>query len=85
MDSRRKQVAGIEIIVTWNQGEDRFFTGFKPELGNGYADFVMETDTVYSVRVVAGGSFVPNITAPTCTDPNGVNYPGSLLLTFQRP
>jgi len=85
MDSRRKQVAGIEMIVTWNQSEDRFFTGFKPELGNGYADFVMETDTVYSVRVVAGGSFVPNITAPTCTDPNGVNYPGSLLLTFQRP
>ena len=85
MDARRKQVAGIEITVTWNQGEDRFFTGFKPELGNGYADFVMETDTVYNIRVIAGGSSVPNIVAPTCTDPNGVNYPGSLLLTFQQP
>ena len=85
MDSRRKQVAGIEIIVTWNQGEDRFFTGFKPELGNGYADFVMEKDTVYTIRVVAGGSSVPNIVTPTCTDLNGVNYPGNLLLTFQQP
>ncbi len=85
MDSRRKQVAGIEITVTWSQGEDRFFTGFKPELGNGYADFAMETDTVYTVRVVAGGASVPNIVAPICTDPNGVNYPGSLLLTFQQP
>lgn len=85
MDSRRKQVAGIEIIVTWSQGEDRFFTGFKPELGNGYADFIMEADTVYSIRVVAGGAFVPDIFTPTCTDPNGVSYRGGLLLTFQQP
>lgn len=85
MDSRRRQVAGIEIIVTWSQGEDHFFTGFKPELGNGYADFVMEPDTVYSVRVVGGGALVPNISAPSCTDPNGVKYTGGLLLTFQQP
>ncbi len=85
MDSRRKQIAGIEIIVTWSQGEDRFFTGFKPELGNGYADFVMQVDTIYSVRVVAGGAFVPNISAPSCTDPNGIKYIGGLLITFQQP
>ncbi len=85
MDSRRRQVPGIKIIVTWNQGEDNFFTGLKPELGNGYADFIMKADTVYSVRVVEGGSFVPNITSPTCTDSNGANYMGGLLLTFQQP
>ena len=85
MDSRRKQVAGIEIIVTWSQGEDHFFTGFKPELGNGYADFIMEADTVYSIRVTAGGAFVSDIVTPTCVDPNGVPYPGGLLLTFQQP
>lgn len=84
-DSKRKQIPGIEIIVTWNQGEDRFFTGFKPELGNGYADFVMEADTVYNIRIVTGGAFVPDVSAPTCTDPNGVNYPGGILLTFQQP
>lgn len=85
MDSRRRQVAGIKIIVTWNQGEDNFYTGLKPELGNGYADFMMQADTIYSVRVVEGGSFVPNITAPTCTDSNGAAYMGGLLLTFQQP
>ncbi|MBC7879406.1 MAG: hypothetical protein H7Y59_19735 [Anaerolineales bacterium] len=84
MDSRRKEKPGIEIIVTWSQGEDHFFTGFKPELGNGYADFVMQTDVIYSVRVVEGGAFVPSVTAPTCTDPNGVDYTGGLLLTFQQ-
>jgi hypothetical protein len=85
MDSRRKQVAGIEIIVTWAKGEDHFYTGFKPELGDGYADFIMQMDTVYSIRVVEGGSFVPNISAPTCTDENGSTYLGGLLLTFQQP
>ena len=85
MDSRHRQAAGIEINVTWEKGEDRFFTGFKPELGDGYADFIMQADTVYSVREVEGGSFVPNISAPTCTDANGATYLGGLLLTFQQP
>ena len=85
MDSRRRQVAGIEIIVSWSEKEDRFFTGFKPELGDGYADFVMQPDVIYSVHVVEGGAIVPNIAAPTCTDPNGISYYGGLLLTFQQP
>ncbi|MCE9644856.1 MAG: hypothetical protein K8S20_02565 [Chloroflexi bacterium] len=85
MDGRRRQVAGIEITVTWSQGEDRFFTGFKPELGDGYADFVMQPDVIYNIRVVEGGAFVPNISAPACADPNGQKYPGGLLLTFQQP
>ena len=84
-DSNRRQIAGVEIIVTWGQGEDRFYTGFKPELGNGYADFIMEVDTVYNIRIVTGGAFVPDISAPTCTDPNGAEYPGGILLTFQQP
>ena len=85
INARRKQIAGIEIIVTSNQGEDHSFTGFKPELGNGYADFVMQADTIYSVRVVEGGTSVPNIFASTCKDPNGAAYIGGILLTFQQP
>lgn len=84
INSRREQIPGVEIVVTWNQGEDRFFTGFKPELGNGYADFVMQADTVYSIRIVTGGAFVTDIRAPICTDPNGVEFPGGLLLTFEQ-
>jgi hypothetical protein len=84
-DSRRDQVSGVQIVVTWDKGEDNFFTGFKPEIGRGYADFIMEANTVYSIRVVDGGSFVPNISAPTCTDDNGGSYLGGLLLTFQQP
>ncbi|MBL8063004.1 MAG: hypothetical protein JNK32_08310 [Anaerolineales bacterium] len=84
MDSRKRQAPGIEIIVTWDQGEDRFFTGLKPELGDGYADFIMQANTTYNIRIVTGGTLAPNIIAPSCTDPNGQAYPGSLLLTFQQ-
>ena len=84
-DSRREPVPGIQIVVTWAEGEDNLFTGFKPELGDGYADFIMQADTVYSIRVVDGGSFVPNISAPKCTDENDGSYLGGLLLTFQQP
>jgi hypothetical protein len=85
MDARRRQVPGIQITINWPNGENHFFTGLKPELGNGYADFIMQADTVYSLRVIEGGSIVPNITAPDCTEPNGSPYLGGLLLTFQQP
>ncbi len=84
IDSRRRQIAGVEIIVTSIAGEDHLFTGFKPELGNGYADFVMQENTSYSIRVVEGGTFINNISAPSCNDPNGKKYLGGLALTFQQ-
>lgn len=85
MDARRKQIPGVEIVITWDEGEGRFFTGFKPELGNGYADFVMQSGVDYSLRLVEGSSFVPELRAPNCTAPDGTPYLGGLLLTFQQP
>ncbi len=85
MDARRRQVPGIEIVVTWNGGEDSFFTGFKPEVGDGYADYQMEAGIIYSVRVVQGGATVPNVSIPNCADADGQSYLGGILLTFQQP
>ncbi len=84
MDSRGRQKPGIKIVVTWDQGEDQFFTGLKSELGDGYADFVMKADTIYNVQIADGGAFVANISAPACTDDNGASYLGGLALTFQQ-
>jgi hypothetical protein len=84
-DSRRKQVAGVEIIVTWDGGEERFFTGFKPELGNGFADFVMQTGIVYTVRVGTGGAPVTNVSPPGCLAEDGTSYIGVIRLSFQQP
>jgi len=84
-DSRRRQVAGVEIIVTWDGGEEHFFTGFKPELGNGYADFVMQAGIMYSVRASQAGTPVSNVSPPACTADDGTTFTGAIRLSFQQP
>jgi hypothetical protein len=51
-DSKGNGVPGVQILVNWPGGEDRFFTGFKPEVDLGYADFEMEPDEIYQVELV---------------------------------
>jgi hypothetical protein len=84
VDSRHRQIPGVELVISWDGGENHFFSGFKSELGNGYADFQMKADQIYNLRA-EGGSSIPNLKAPTCTNPNGGTFPGGLLLTFQQP
>jgi hypothetical protein len=83
LDTRRRQLPGQEIIVTWDGGEDHFFTGLKPELGDGYADYVMEPDLIYSVRVAQGGAPISNVSAPSCAADGG-SITGAIRLTFQQ-
>jgi hypothetical protein len=84
-DAAGRQVPGTELIVTWDGGEDHFFTGFKPELGNGFADFVMTPGMSYTVRVGAGGLPVSNVSAPPCQASNSNSFTGGLRLTFRQP
>jgi hypothetical protein len=84
-DIRRQQIPGAEIIVTWNNGEEHIFTGLKPELGYGYADFLMAPDVTYSVRMADGGTPASDLSAPLCTDTDGEPYLGGHLITFQQP
>jgi hypothetical protein len=51
-DDAGKGVSGVQILVNWPGGEDRFFTGFKPEADPGYADFEMKPGEVYRVELV---------------------------------
>lgn len=51
-DDAGKGVPGVQILVNWPGGEDRFFTGFKPEADPGYADFEMEPGEIYQVELV---------------------------------
>ncbi|MGC8856480.1 MAG: hypothetical protein ACP5QU_06755 [Anaerolineae bacterium] len=83
-DRNRQQLAGIEIIITWLNGEDHFFTGLKPEMGNGYADFAMQSEVVYSVQIASEGAPISNIQAPSCTTPSGRPFLGSIRLIFQQ-
>ena len=83
--SSRRQVAGARIIITWDNGEEQFFTGLKPELGNGYADYSMSPDLIYTVRLAAGSDIASGLAAPTCQTPAGESFQGGIKLTFQQP
>jgi hypothetical protein len=42
----------MEVVVSWAGGQDRFFTGLRPERGAGYGDFEMSPGTEYEVSLV---------------------------------
>jgi len=84
-NSNRRQLAGIKIIVTWDIGGEEFFTGLKPELGNGYADFVMTPGKSYAVQLGIGSEIATDVTPPTCQASNGESFNGGYKLTFEQP
>lgn len=84
-DARQNPISGVEVIVEWGGNEEHFFTGLKPELGRGYADFSMQPNQSYSLRLATGSTAVANLSAPACQDQDGNHYWGSLRLRFQQP
>jgi hypothetical protein len=85
LNSNRRQLPGIEITITWEGGGEQFFTGLKPELGNGYADYTMTSNVTYTVQIASGSDVAAGLTPPTCQAPNGESYFGGIKLTFQQP
>jgi hypothetical protein len=85
LSSRRRQLAGVEIVITWDGGKEQFFTGLKPELGNGYADYILTPDITYTVQLARGSNVALGIIAPTCQTASGENFLGGIKLTFQQP
>ena len=80
-----RAVPGVEVVVNWDEGENHFFTGLKPELGLGYADFIMTPGVVYALRLVDGGEIISELTAEECETAAGSQYWGSWLLVFAQP
>lgn len=84
-NNSRRQIAGARIIITWDNGEEQFFTGLKPEIGNGYADYSMTPNIAYTVRLASGSDIASDLIAPTCQTPSGEAFLGGIKLTFQQP
>jgi hypothetical protein len=84
-DAAGESVPGIEVVVTWDGGETHFYTGLKPELGPGYADFTMTPGITYTLRLGDGGQPVNGLTAEQCSQTGGGTYWGSLRLHFKQP
>lgn len=85
LNASRRQMPGIKIIVTWDAGGEEFFTGLKPELGNGYADFVMTPGVSYAVQLAPGSEIASGLVPPACRTSSGETYLGGFKLTFQQP
>jgi hypothetical protein len=84
-DAAEQPVAGMELVVAWEEGEDHFYTGFKPEMGLGYADFAMTPEVIYALNMADGGQAVNDLIAAECLSEDGTRYWGSWLLTFIQP
>lgn len=82
-DNHGQPVPGVEVIVTWSTGEDHFYTGLKPEIDMGYADFVMDPTQTYSLRLANGGQPVNGLRTKECLNAKG--QMGSWKLYFTRP
>ncbi|OGO17888.1 MAG: hypothetical protein A2Z14_14140 [Chloroflexi bacterium RBG_16_48_8] len=77
-------VPGVEVLVLWDQGEDHFFTGLKPEMGLGYGDFTMEEGFTYAVQISGSSETITGLKAEECIE-DEEPFPGSWLLSFEEP
>lgn len=80
-----RPVSGVQVIVTWDGGQDSFVTGLKPEIGPEYGDFEMTPDVSYTVRLADGGEPVTSLIAPECIDDADEPYLGSWRLNYIQP
>jgi hypothetical protein len=85
VDGAGEPVPGVEVHVLSDQGEDRFYTGLKPELGLGYGDFEMDPELSYNVQLPEAEGFITSIQSEPCILEDGESYPGSVLLVFEQP
>ncbi|RME69506.1 MAG: hypothetical protein D6784_18350 [Chloroflexi bacterium] len=53
-------VPGVEIEISWAKGQERIFTGFKPDIDPGYADFRLTPNETYRVRLVGVNTSPPD-------------------------
>ncbi len=84
-NSAGKPAAGIELVITWFNGEEHFFTGLKPELGLGYADFEMSENVEYALSLSGGNTRVTGLSLEKCSNPQGGKYPGGIRLDLKQP
>ncbi|MDT8306032.1 MAG: hypothetical protein RRC07_08860 [Anaerolineae bacterium] len=80
VDALLDPLPGVEVIVTWEGGSDRFFTGFRPDQSAGYADFAMLPGISYTVRLAGGSPEISGLRIEAC--PEGPD--GGWQLTFQN-
>jgi hypothetical protein len=85
LDAAGNPVPGVEVIVNWEGGEEHFFTGLKPEIGLGYADFAMSPGTAYTLRLTEVGEPVTDLIPSECEADSGDRFWGAWKVVFAQP
>jgi hypothetical protein len=82
-DSEGEPLPNIELLIRWDDGEDRFFTGLKPERGIGYADYALAAGKSYQVGIIGLASdFAQGIVSDDCDD--GTRASWDLIFRLQE-
>jgi hypothetical protein len=59
---------GAAIMVRWEEGADTFYTGMRPEIDPGFADFEMTPGVVYAVIGPDGKALLSDLQTEPCAD-----------------
>lgn len=65
-DTAGNPLPGAQITVTWQAGEETFSTGLAPELGAGYADYLMQAGETYTLQIRPLSELVEGLSIPGC-------------------
>lgn len=83
LDPEEAPLPGVEVIISWEGGSDRFFTGLRPDVSPGYGDFSMMPDVSYSVLLAAGSPPISGLRIEPCPQVEG-GLDGGWRLVFQN-
>ncbi len=84
-DQSGEGMTGVRLHISWEGGEEYFFTGLYPQFSLGYADYQTDPGVVYALRAGESGEAVRDLTAPVCTGDDEEVFLGGLLLRFTEP
>jgi len=84
-DASGKPVPGVRLTVAWSGGQNSFYTGLKPAINAGYADFVMTPGVTYTLRIDEGGEVVRDLKAEPCTTADDQDVTSGLHALFVQP
>jgi hypothetical protein len=76
-------IPGLLVKVEWEGQEDNFYTGLKPDISPGYADFLMEPNKLYTVILVGlAEPVVGTVDSAPCTTDSGERITPTFQLVF---
>jgi len=79
-------IPGVAIQISLETDPiEIFYTGLKPELGLGYADFSAEPGLTYQVSFPDSGLIVSDVEVPTCQNESDESYWGSWEIYITHP